>query len=151
MIKSIMILFFCFSIISESKCSTYIEDSEDVEKNFFRVKSYEIHNPVTSLKNKEDGNLFLDEIHDNLKNYPNLTSETFIKLIIGLSKLRLSLSAEDWKKFAKASSQHPVRGIIHQDPFTKRAYDKPRGYAGDAIMLDYVYRHYHNDISCQDI
>jgi SAM-dependent methyltransferase len=26
-----------------------------------------------------------------------------------------------------------------EDPYSRRAYDKPRGYAGDAVMLDHVY------------
>lgn len=26
-----------------------------------------------------------------------------------------------------------------QDPYTRRGYEKPRGYAGDAVLLDYVY------------
>src|SRR5262249_13538684 len=26
-----------------------------------------------------------------------------------------------------------------QDPFTRRAHDKPRGYAGDAVMMDFAY------------
>lgn len=34
---------------------------------------------------------------------------------------------------------HPVFGLCHDDPYTKRAFLKPRGYAGDAVMLDYVY------------
>lgn len=34
---------------------------------------------------------------------------------------------------------HPVFDLCQQDPFTQRAYRKPRGYAGDAVMLDYVY------------
>jgi hypothetical protein len=29
--------------------------------------------------------------------------------------------------------------LLHQDPFTFRAFSKPRGYAGDAIMMDYIY------------
>lgn len=34
---------------------------------------------------------------------------------------------------------HPMFGICQEDPFTGRAFNKPRGYAGDAVMLDYVY------------
>ena len=29
--------------------------------------------------------------------------------------------------------------MLHQDPFTYRAFSKPRGYAGDAVMMDYIY------------
>src|SRR5262249_38418269 len=29
--------------------------------------------------------------------------------------------------------------VLHQDPFTYRAFSKPRGYAGDAVMMDYIY------------
>ncbi len=28
---------------------------------------------------------------------------------------------------------------MHADPFTFRAFSKPRGYAGDAVMMDYIY------------
>ena len=34
---------------------------------------------------------------------------------------------------------HSVFDRCHNDPYTKRAFSKPRGYAGDAVMLDYVY------------
>lgn len=42
--------------------------------------------------------------------------------------------------FKKVCGNHPIAGIIRQDPYVRRAYEKPRGYAGDAIMLDYIYR-----------
>jgi SAM-dependent methyltransferase len=29
--------------------------------------------------------------------------------------------------------------LIHEAPFTKRAFEKPRGYTGDAVTLDYIY------------
>ncbi|MFJ3483000.1 class I SAM-dependent methyltransferase [Pseudomonas sp. NPDC090202] len=35
--------------------------------------------------------------------------------------------------------RHPVFALCQQDPFTRRAYIKPRGYAGDAVMMDYIY------------
>jgi SAM-dependent methyltransferase len=32
-----------------------------------------------------------------------------------------------------------LKALVHQDPFTYRAFSKPRGYAGDAEMIDYIY------------
>jgi hypothetical protein len=34
---------------------------------------------------------------------------------------------------------HNVRKLLHEDPYTLRAFEKPRGYAGDAVLLDYIY------------
>ena len=34
---------------------------------------------------------------------------------------------------------HELFDIAHQDPYSHRAFNKPRGYAGDAVMMDYVY------------
>jgi SAM-dependent methyltransferase len=34
---------------------------------------------------------------------------------------------------------HRLHALLLQDPYTARAWRKPRGYAGDAEMLDYVY------------
>lgn len=44
-----------------------------------------------------------------------------------------------WPAYARACLQHPVCSLLHQDPFTYRAFAKPRGYAGDAVMMDYIY------------
>jgi SAM-dependent methyltransferase len=35
--------------------------------------------------------------------------------------------------------RHPLFELCQQDPYTARAYQKPRGYAGDAVMMDFVY------------
>lgn len=34
---------------------------------------------------------------------------------------------------------HSLHALVQQDPFTHRAATKPRGYAGDAVMMDYIY------------
>jgi hypothetical protein len=39
----------------------------------------------------------------------------------------------------RTARDHEVFKLLQQDPNTRRAFDKPRGYAGDAVMLDYVY------------
>jgi extracellular factor (EF) 3-hydroxypalmitic acid methyl ester biosynthesis protein len=35
--------------------------------------------------------------------------------------------------------EHPLFRICQEDPYTERAFKKPRGYAGDAVMMDFVY------------
>jgi extracellular factor (EF) 3-hydroxypalmitic acid methyl ester biosynthesis protein len=53
---------------------------------------------------------------------------------------RRELSVEEWGAYiADVVAPHPIRAILHEEPFTRRAYQKPRGYAGDAPMLDLVY------------
>jgi extracellular factor (EF) 3-hydroxypalmitic acid methyl ester biosynthesis protein len=47
--------------------------------------------------------------------------------------------SEAWPEFARGCLGHPLRQVLHQDPFTYRAFSKPRGYAGDAVMMDYIY------------
>jgi hypothetical protein len=44
-----------------------------------------------------------------------------------------------WPEYAQECLSHPVRHLLHQDPFTYRVFSKPRGYAGDAVMMDYIY------------
>jgi Methylase involved in ubiquinone/menaquinone biosynthesis len=39
---------------------------------------------------------------------------------------------------------HPALRLVHEDPFIGRCYTKPRGYPGDAVMLDFLYRHQAN-------
>lgn len=57
-----------------------------------------------------------------------------------LHETRRSLPTAEWQQFATvACREHPLRALLAQDPLTARAFDKPRGYAGDAVMLDLVY------------
>lgn len=46
---------------------------------------------------------------------------------------------DGWRQYADTCLNHPIRDLLHQDPFTHRAFAKPRGYAGDAVMMDYIY------------
>jgi len=53
---------------------------------------------------------------------------------------RRALSGATWSSFAKQDCiAHPVREFVHQDPFTRRSFEKPRGHAGDAVLIDYMY------------
>lgn len=56
-----------------------------------------------------------------------------------LNETRQSMTADAWRLFAKWAVTHPIARHVHADPFTHRAFTKPRGYAGDAVMMDYIY------------
>ena len=60
--------------------------------------------------------------------------------VMYLESIRRELSVEEWSAYiADVIAPHPLRDLLHEEPFTRRAYQKPRGYAGDAPMLDLVY------------
>ena len=62
-------------------------------------------------------------------------------LVDSLDHHRLQVSAEEWPSIVRSVVRvHPVFGLIHESPFSRRAFEKPRGYAGDAETLDLVYR-----------
>ncbi|MEM7201380.1 MAG: class I SAM-dependent methyltransferase [Planctomycetota bacterium] len=63
------------------------------------------------------------------------------RLFAGLQDVRRQLSPVEWRRFATETAiHHPVRALLHRDPMTRRSFDKPRGYSGDAVLLDYIYR-----------
>ena len=61
------------------------------------------------------------------------------ELLPVLQARRMKSSDPEWAEFVEVCLRHPLRELLHQDPFTVRAFNKPRGYAGDAVLLDYVY------------
>jgi len=71
----------------------------------------------------------------------------------GMARLQATLyghrqrsTAEEWRRFVKDEVLRPqVCDVLHADPFTYRAFSKPRGYAGDAVMMDYIYGYHDAD------
>ena len=61
-------------------------------------------------------------------------------LFNGLARIRDTMDSEAWRAFVdRARAERKLSDVLYQDPLTRRAFDKPRGYAGDAIMMDYAY------------
>ena len=60
-------------------------------------------------------------------------------LFTSLQTLKMELDEEQWQHCVQLCRSHPVLTVLHEDPFTHRAFYKPRRYAGDAVMLDYIY------------
>jgi hypothetical protein len=46
---------------------------------------------------------------------------------------------EDWKRFCQECREHPVRRLVHEDPISSHSFARPRGYSGDAVLLDLMY------------
>jgi hypothetical protein len=60
-------------------------------------------------------------------------------LMDGLDRTRIELG-DDWSRAIAACRAHPLYRVFAADPVTARARAKPRGYAGDAVMIDYIYQ-----------
>jgi hypothetical protein len=80
----------------------------------------------------------LDQVHEHF-----LQGDVAAPMSVLLEELRaacLQAPREEWlKDTVPACRRHPLHALLLQDPLTRRAFEKPRGYAGDAVMLDYVY------------
>jgi hypothetical protein len=61
-------------------------------------------------------------------------------LVAHLHVLRAGMPAWAWHDYvAKILLRHPLKELLHRDPFTLRAYAKPQGGAGDALLVDMAY------------
>lgn len=64
-----------------------------------------------------------------------------------LNLARRALPRAEWlDAVEQIATPHPFTSIVMQDPMAQRALQKPRGYAGDAVLLDYLYRLRRDDI-----
>lgn len=81
---------------------------------------------------------FLDDVATHLRSDGPLNL-TMDELSDGLFWIRKNLGSAAWAEWVETALEHDVRAIVHEDPFTHRSFAKPRGYAGDAELLDMIY------------
>ena len=91
----------------------------DSELNELLEKSYQLL--VTSCGDRDQVGLALDGLFG------------------GLEQQKAARTPEEWEACIRTCREHAVLATIHEDPFTCRAFSKPRGYAGDAQMIDLIY------------
>lgn len=54
-----------------------------------------------------------------------------------------TLSNDEWITYIhEAVRKSHLQAFCLLCPFTKRSFEKPRGYSGDAVMMDYIYGHH---------
>lgn len=47
--------------------------------------------------------------------------------------------AERWPETRKLLQEHPLHAVLLEDPYAERCFSKPRGYPGDAALIDLLY------------
>lgn len=62
-----------------------------------------------------------------------------------MHKLRASLDPAVWHELVPIAQNHALSAFVHQDPLTRWSFEKPRGYSGDAQLLDFIYGHESTD------
>lgn len=88
--------------------------------------------PVTTL-----ASLFAD-CHEELEHGDPV--HAIALLSEGLTEYRLEMAEDQWQGHVlQACRAHPLDALLLEDPYTRRARQRPRGYAGDAVMMDYAY------------
>jgi extracellular factor (EF) 3-hydroxypalmitic acid methyl ester biosynthesis protein len=93
-----------------------------------------------SLQNEIFSGLF-DHVFETLSSSQDEAESHRVldELFVALRERKLHSTPEDWAEFVQFCRGHRVLELLHRDPFTFRAFSKPRGYAGDAVMMDYIY------------
>src|SRR4051812_33581592 len=79
----------------------------------------------------------LNEVYSKLGS--GQVAEGMEELFLGLQARRQTASDQEWSEIVSFCLSHPIRDLLFEDPFTQRSYHKPRGYAGDAVLLDLIY------------
>ena len=67
------------------------------------------------------------------------TDQWLAQLIEGVNDIKQAMDHSQWIEWISRARSHPILSLLHKDPYHRRAFQKPRGYAGDAVMLDMIY------------
>ena len=92
---------------------------------------------MTTMVRLAAGTDVFDSTHDAIAGGD--VRDAMTRLRLSLRELRSRLPADEWAAFGEQARRHPLHGLLLESPFTRRAYEKPRGYAGDAVLMDLAY------------
>lgn len=66
-------------------------------------------------------------------------AEIIRRLMSHLNATRSKMHPDVWQALIPVVQGHPVLEYFLEDPLTRWSFSKPRGYSGDAELLDYIY------------
>lgn len=66
-------------------------------------------------------------------------AEIIRRLMSYLNATRSKVHPDVWQALIPVVQNHPVLEYFLEDPLTRWSFSKPRGYSGDAQLLDYIY------------
>lgn len=88
---------------------------------------------------RETADMLLDRVAVDIQEGVSPDVPLFV-LNTGLQVARSYMPPPAWRDFCTRAQRHPLINLLKQDPFIARVNEKPRGYAGDATMIDLIYR-----------
>lgn len=89
---------------------------------------------------------FLDIAMEKIKS--GLVEQGMNLLVSHLTILYTTTSTSAWNHVLETTLlKHSINNILLQDPLTYRAFTRPRGYAGDAVLMDMIYYPNETDLS----
>lgn len=94
------------------------------------------HSPVDFQQGEVDA--FLDEAADHLEHLEHIPA-TWAALVTAAERVRQAAGAGPaWHQRLR---DHRIAALIHEEPACAWAFRKPRGYSGDAHLIDFLYEH----------
>lgn len=66
-------------------------------------------------------------------------SEAMERLFLTLGRFQQQLKAEQWREAIENCRRHRLLSALLEDPLIRHAFTRPRGYPGDAELLDLIY------------
>lgn len=77
-----------------------------------------------------------------MRDFENPSVSSVAAFMDNLETLRYSLDPPEWKRWVKADlTCRKWRYFLASDPYTRWGLVKPKGYAGDATLMDFAYGH----------
>jgi SAM-dependent methyltransferase len=63
------------------------------------------------------------------------------RITFSLHEIRNRFHPRVWQELVPFVQNHPVSSFFLEDPLTRWSFEKPRGYSGDATLMDLIYQH----------
>jgi extracellular factor (EF) 3-hydroxypalmitic acid methyl ester biosynthesis protein len=104
---------------------------------------------LTSLPTRPRYDEQLETYADALLREPARAPWIVHELAIQLRREKLNLQPAEWHTRIAQMRRHRLCALLHEDPLSHRAFSQPRGYQGDAELLDMIYSESYNGL-CTD-